>query len=70
MNMRLDEAQGMSSGRSISINRSMMLKIVICLSADGAAAVEILRAEQARAKEQARMSNAAAEKAVSELTAE
>ena len=40
------------------------------ISADGAAAVEILRAELARAKEQARMSNAAAEKAATELKAE
>ena len=40
------------------------------MSADGAAAVEILRAELARAKEQARFSNAAAEKASAELKAE
>ena len=40
------------------------------MTADGAAAVEILRAEQARAKEQARFSNAAAEKASAELKAE
>ena len=37
---------------------------------DGAAAVEILQAELARAKEQARCSNAAAEKASAELIAE
>ena len=38
--------------------------------ADGAAAVEVLRAELARAKEQARCSNAAAEKTSAELKAE
>ena len=38
--------------------------------ADGAAAVEILRAELARAKEQVRFSNAATEKASTELKAE
>ena len=42
----------------------------ICITADSAAAVETLRAELARAKEQARMSNAAAEKAAAELKAE
>ena len=40
------------------------------MATDGAAAVEILRAEQARAKEQARCSNAAAKKASAELKAE
>ena len=40
------------------------------MAADGAAAVEVLRAELARAKEQARFSNAAAEKASAELKAE
>ena len=40
------------------------------LDADGAAAVESLRAELARAKEQARKSDAAAEKALEELRAE
>ena len=40
------------------------------MTIDGAAAVEILRAELARAKEQARFSNAAAEKASAELKAE
>ena len=37
------------------------------LNADGAAAVESLRAELARAKEQARESDAAAKKALEEL---
>ncbi len=37
------------------------------MTADGAAAVETLRAELARAKEQARRSNAAALKAAEEL---
>ena len=40
------------------------------LDADGAAAVEDLRAELARAKEQARISDAAALKAAEELEAE
>ena len=40
------------------------------MAADGVAAVEVLRAELARAKEQARCSNAAAEKASAELKAE
>ena len=40
------------------------------MTADGAAAVETLRAELARAKEQARKSDAAALKAVKELRAE
>ena len=40
------------------------------LDADGAAAVEDLRAELARAKEQARKSDAAASKAAEELEAE
>ena len=40
------------------------------MTVDGAAAVEILRAELARAKEEARFSNAAAEKASAELIAE
>ena len=40
------------------------------LDADGAAAVEDLRAELARAKEQARKSDAAASKAAEELKAE
>ena len=40
------------------------------MTADGAAAVDILQAELAWAKEQARRSNAAAEKASAELKAE
>ena len=39
------------------------------MTADGAATVEALRAELARAKEQARISNAAALKAAKELKA-
>ena len=42
----------------------------MCLVADGVAAVEVLQAELARAKEQARCSNAAAEKASAVLKAE
>ena len=40
------------------------------MTADGAAAVETLRAELARAKEQARISNTVADKAAGELKAE
>ena len=40
------------------------------MAADGVATVEILRAEQARAKEQARCNNVAAEKASAELKVE
>ena len=40
------------------------------MAADGANVVEILRAELARAKEQARFSNAATEKASADLKAE
>ena len=42
----------------------------MCMIADGAAAVEALRAELARAKEQARHSDVAAEKASADLRAE
>ena len=42
----------------------------MCMSADGAAAIEVLRAELERAKEQARCSDAAAEKASADLRAE
>ena len=46
-----------------------MLVSIICLTADGAAAMETLRAELARAKEQARISDAAALKVAEELRA-
>ena len=49
---------------------SVILRICICITADSVAAVETLRVELARAKEQARMSNAAAEKVATELKAE
>ena len=42
----------------------------MCMNADGAAAVEALRAELARVKERARFSDAAAERASTELKAE
>ena len=41
-----------------------------CITVDGAAAVETLRAELARDKEQARVSDAAAKKATADLKAE
>ena len=51
--------------------RSMKPVSLTCVyNADGAAAVENLRAELARAKEQAKNSDAAALKAVEELRAE
>ena len=46
------------------------LRICTCITTDSVAAVEILRAELVRAKEQARFSNAAAEKASADLKAE
>ena len=42
----------------------------MCMNADGAAAIEALRAELARAKEQARCGDAAAKKASADLRAE
>ena len=42
----------------------------MCIIADGAVAVETLRVKLARAKEQARVSNAAADKAAVDLKAE
>ena len=60
----------MSFGRSVSIKRSMMLEFIIHLTIDGAAAVETLQDELARAKEQSRISNTATKKAVDELKAE
>ena len=42
----------------------------MCMNADGASAVEALRAELARVKERARFSDAAAKKASAELKAE
>ena len=43
---------------------------MICITTESAAAVETLRAELARAKEQAKVSNAAAKKAAADLKAE
>ena len=54
----------------LAYEMSITLRICICITANSAAAVETLRAELARAKEQARMSNAAAEKVAAELKAE
>ena len=49
---------------------SVILRICICITADCVAAVETLLAELSGAKEQARMSNAAAEKVAAELKVE
>ena len=53
-------------------NMSMKLELYTetCITTDGAAAVEALRAELVLAKEQTRMSNLAAHKAVEELKTE
>ena len=51
------------------MSTKLKLYTEICTTADGSAAVETLRAELARAKEQARMSSAAAGKAADELKA-
>ena len=53
-------------------NMSMKLELYTetCVTADSAAAVETLRAEVARAKQQAWMSNLAANKATDELKTE
>ena len=48
---------------------SVTLRICICVTTDGAATIETLRAELARAKEQARMGNVATKKAADELKA-
>ena len=76
INKRLDDSQGIYFEHSLhqcACILSLTLKRVLyemCMSADGAAAVEALRAELARAKDQAWLSNAAAEKASAELKAE
>ena len=71
VNERLDEAQGMQFlGRHL-VRGALCQYLTMCvLDADGVASMESLRAELARAKEQARKSDAAAEKALEELRAE
>ena len=49
---------------------SWSLNVAICIIAEGAAEVETLRSDLARAKEQARVSDAAAEKMAADLKAE
>ena len=49
---------------------SVTLRICVCITVDSAATVETLWAELARAKEQARVSDAAAKKAAADLKAE
>ena len=49
---------------------SWCLPIAISIIADGAAEVETLRGDLAREKEQARVSNAAADKATADLKSE
>ena len=69
VNKRLDEAQGMLHRHLIRGLRCLCLTIYV-LNADSVAAVENLRVELARAKEQARRSDATAVKAAEELKAE
>ena len=71
VNERLDKSQGMCSAfLCIGKYDGGMISMQYVWIADGAAAVEALRAELAQAKEQARASNAAALKAAEELRAE
>ena len=71
VNKRLDEAQGMQFLGRHQVRRVLCQCLTMCvLDADGAAAVESLRAKLARAKEQASESNAATRKALEELRAE
>ena len=76
INRRLDDSQGIYFEHSLhqcSCNVGLTPKRVLyemCMIADGAAAVEALRAELARAKEQAQCNNATVEKASAELKAE
>lgn len=69
VNKRLDEAQGMLHRHLIRGVRCSCLTIYV-LNADSAAAMENLRAELARAREQARKSDAATVKAAEGLKAE
>ena len=76
INRRLDDSQGIYVEHSLhqcACNVGLMPKrglYEMCMSADGAAAVEALRAELARAKEKAWRSDATAEKASADLRAE
>ena len=76
INRRLDDSQGIYFEHSLhqcACNLSLALKRVLyemCINVDGAAAVEALRSELARAKKQAWFSNAATEKASTDLKAE
>src|SRR3954471_16268011 len=71
VNKRLDDAQGIEFIGRLLVRGVLCQYLTVCmLDADGAAAVEGLRAELARGKEQARKSDAAAVKALEELKAE
>src|SRR3954471_3054183 len=71
VNKRLDDAQGIEFIGRLLVRGALCQYLTMCmLDADGAAAVEGLNAELARAKEQARKSDAAAVKAREELKAE
>src|SRR3954467_5967978 len=71
VNKRLDDAQGIEIIGRWLVRGALCQYLTVCmLDADGAAAVERLRAKLARAKEQARKSDAAAVKALEELKVE
>jgi len=71
VNKRLDDAQGIEFIWRLLVRGALCQYLTLCmLDADGAAAVEGLRAELAKAKEQARKSDAAAGRAREELKAE
>ena len=69
VNKRLDEAQGMFQRHLIRGVQCSCL-IIYVFNVDGAAVVENLRAELARAEEQERENDAATVKAAEELRAE
>ena len=71
VNQRLDESQGIHNSWQVLVREVIGQCLTLCMfDADGAAAVEKLRAELAKAKSQARESDAAARKAREELKAE
>src|SRR3954469_24291783 len=71
VNKRLDDAQGIEFIWRLLVRVALCQYLTLCmLDADGTAALEGLRAELAKAKEQARKSDAAAGRAREELKAE
>src|SRR3954471_16603295 len=71
VNKRLDDAQGIEFIWRLLVRGALCQYLTLCmLDADGAAAIEGLRAELAKAKEEARKSDAAVGRAREELEAE